>query len=159
MATVEKVTLEFTNRVRLPTVVVTGAGGTSHHKGKAELDGAVVTQRLDGSLPKGRYTIAFRVVSSDGHPISGEIPFTVTRGPSPSPSPATTPEDEPGTPEPESPAESSEPAASPAEVSPTPVAGEGPEGGGGIPGWLWIAAGGLGGVGIGVFLSTRSRRT
>ncbi|RBQ20168.1 hypothetical protein DP939_10135 [Spongiactinospora rosea] len=32
-----------------------------------------------------------------------------------------------------------------------------PEGGGGLPVWVWILAGGLAGVGIGLFLSLRGK--
>lgn len=35
---------------------------------------------LDGELPAAGYVVEWRVVSSDGHPISGTIPFTVDGG-------------------------------------------------------------------------------
>lgn len=161
--TVEEVTLEFTGRVRLPTVVVTDSDGNRHESGKPEVDGQVVTQELKASLPKGKYTIAYRVVSSDGHPIQGEIPFTVTRGPEPSQE-STTPEEEPAeesaAPEDEAVQESAVPdegaaqestapqqEAAAATASSSPVSGEDEQGG--VPGWLWIAALALAGVGIG----------
>ncbi|MBK9476329.1 MAG: copper resistance protein CopC [Tetrasphaera sp.] len=47
-------------------------------------DGATVTQKLP-ELTAGTYRAAYRVVSADGHPISGTISFTVKATPSPSP--------------------------------------------------------------------------
>lgn len=48
----------------------------------ATVDGAVVTQPLP-ELPAGNYSLNWQVVSSDGHPISGTIPFTVSVGVAP----------------------------------------------------------------------------
>lgn len=45
--------------------------------GEPTLDGSTVTARVDGELPAGAYEVRWRVVSADGHPISGLIPFTV----------------------------------------------------------------------------------
>ncbi|MCC6270644.1 MAG: copper resistance protein CopC [Microbacteriaceae bacterium] len=41
------------------------------------LDGPTVTASVIGELPDGAYEIRWRVVSIDGHPISGIVPFTV----------------------------------------------------------------------------------
>ncbi len=46
------------------------------------VDGTVVTQALP-ELAAGNYTLNWQVVSSDGHPISGTIPFTVSVGVTP----------------------------------------------------------------------------
>lgn len=48
----------------------------------ATVDGVVVTQALP-ELAAGNYTLNWQVVSSDGHPISGTIPFTVSVGVAP----------------------------------------------------------------------------
>lgn len=61
-------------------VEVTDAAGTSVTEGEPELDGAVVTQPLASGAGAGDYHVVWRVVSSDGHPISGEFGFTVTTG-------------------------------------------------------------------------------
>lgn len=45
--------------------------------GEPSLNGSDVTARIDGTLPAGAYEVRWRVVSADGHPISGLIPFTV----------------------------------------------------------------------------------
>ncbi|MFC7107122.1 copper resistance protein CopC [Nonomuraea rubra] len=65
----DEVKLEFSAKVRMPFVIVRGDGDAQHQNGKPEVDGAVVTQAVKGPLPDGKYTIAYRVVSSDGHPI------------------------------------------------------------------------------------------
>ncbi|MCF6473584.1 copper resistance protein CopC, partial [Nonomuraea sp. MG754425] len=82
----DEVRLEFSAKVRMPFVIVRGEADAQHESGKPEVDGAVVTQAVEGPLPDGEYTIAYRVVSSDGHPIEGEIPFRVEGAPTPSPS-------------------------------------------------------------------------
>lgn len=41
------------------------------------VDGTAVSVALPEGMPAGGYEIRWRVVSSDGHPISGVIPFTV----------------------------------------------------------------------------------
>ncbi|GAA4556975.1 copper resistance CopC family protein [Planotetraspora kaengkrachanensis] len=86
VATVDKVTLEFTASVKFPKIVVRAAGGETYQQGKAEVNQGRVEQAVSGPLPSGEYTIAYRVVSSDGHPLTGEIPFTVEAPPSPGPS-------------------------------------------------------------------------
>ncbi|MFK3678760.1 copper resistance protein CopC [Microbacterium sp. NPDC090218] len=61
-------------------VVVTAPDGTSITDGAATVAGAIVTQPLQGSGPAGEYHVIWKVVSSDGHPTSGEYSFTVTVG-------------------------------------------------------------------------------
>lgn len=78
----------------LPTgtqVVVT----TPDDQVDAELtvDGSTVTAALPAGLPGGAYQVAWRVVSSDGHPIEGAFGFTVAEEADPTPtepSPAAT---------------------------------------------------------------------
>ena len=69
------------------TVTVTDEGGASVSQGRATVDGAVVRQALAAPLAPGRYTVAFRVVSDDGHPVSDATSFTVLPGASGSSSP------------------------------------------------------------------------
>ncbi|WP_440065348.1 copper resistance protein CopC [Streptosporangium sp. OZ121] len=153
----EEVKLTFSATVRFPNVIVR-SGDETHQDGKAVADGSVVTQKVKGDLPPGEYVIAYRVTSSDGHPIEGEIPFTLLGSASPSPSSET--------PEPAGSAESAEstaggPAAStPAATLSPAAAGESEDAGssGGVPGWMWIVVGGLTGIGIGLFFSMRGRK-
>lgn len=59
------------------TVAVVGPDGASVTEGEPQIAGATVTQRLKPGLAGGAYTIAYRVVS-DGHPMGGELHFTLT---------------------------------------------------------------------------------
>ncbi|WP_240696422.1 copper resistance protein CopC [Cellulomonas sp. HD19AZ1] len=67
-------------------VVVADATGEDRATGAPVVDGQVVTVPLEPDLPDGGYTVRWRVVSSDGHPITGSIPFGVRDDP-PSASP------------------------------------------------------------------------
>ncbi|GAA4517730.1 MULTISPECIES: copper resistance CopC family protein [Nonomuraea] len=151
---VDEITLEFTGKIRMPFVSVRGPGDTQHQAGDPELDGVKVKQALKGELPDGDYTIAYRVVSSDGHPIEGEIPFTVKGA---SPSPAETPE---GSTAPTAEATTAEPAPTatePAEAQPAEeVSAESDAAT--FPVWLLIVVGALVGIGIGFLMSARKKK-
>ncbi|MGK3947188.1 copper resistance CopC family protein [Microbacterium sp. K2] len=58
-------------------VVVTDPSGDSVAEGAATVEGAIVTQQLSTEAPAGAYHVIWKVVSSDGHPTSGEFDFTV----------------------------------------------------------------------------------
>ncbi|WP_394195492.1 copper resistance protein CopC [Microbacterium foliorum] len=90
-------------------VVVTDPSGNSVTDGTATVEGAIVTQPLAAEAPAGGYHVIWKVVSSDGHPTSGEFDFTVTN------STEAAPTSEPG----------SEPTAS-ATAAPEPAATAGP---------------------------------
>ncbi|MGN9844997.1 copper resistance CopC family protein [Nonomuraea sp. H19] len=156
----DEVTLEFTAKVRSPFVIVRGPGDTRYELGKPETAGAVVRQAVKGPLADGKYTIAYRVVSSDGHPIEGEIPFTVKGAETPSPSPEPS-DSTAASPAPSGSAASSAPAAAPsaaaAETTPdTDQAAAAQDVT--FPVWLIIVIGGLIGIGIGFLLSARRRK-
>lgn len=51
-------------------------GSTDATDGNLEVDGGTVYQPLKSSLPAGSYTVSYKVVSADGHPISGSYSFT-----------------------------------------------------------------------------------
>src|SRR5665647_3473122 len=74
------VVLEFSEPVNasFATVVVTSAAGVSVTSGKPTVVGAKVTQALVPRMAAGAYRVAFRVVSNDGHPVTGESRFTLT---------------------------------------------------------------------------------
>ncbi|WP_405139389.1 copper resistance protein CopC [Sphaerisporangium sp. NBC_01403] len=153
-ATVESldsVTLTFNEAVRFPVVLVRDAGGQAHQEGKPRTDGPKVIQKVAGALPSGKYTIAWRVVSDDGHPIEGEIPFTV-KAPKASPSASPVPSPQ------ESTAAASPPAAAtPTSVNATPAARQEEQKSGGIPAWVWIVVFGIAGIGIGMVISLRKK--
>jgi methionine-rich copper-binding protein CopC len=155
----DEVELEFTARVRLPFVIVRGPGDAQYQLGKPELDGPVVKQAVKEPLPNGQYTIAYRIVSSDGHPVEGEIPFTVkgaSAGASAeTPSAGASPE-----------ASSGAPAQSGAGGGPSASAGAASPGAdqasasqdATFPVWLIIVIGALAGIGIGFLLSARKSK-
>ncbi|WP_298873656.1 copper resistance CopC family protein [uncultured Microbacterium sp.] len=61
-------------------VVVADADGVDWAGADPLLSAGVVTVPLRGELPAAGYEVRWRVVSSDGHPISGVVPFTVGDG-------------------------------------------------------------------------------
>lgn len=78
----ERVTLEFSEPISEPAyVVVTAPDGSRADQDEVRVDGAEVSVALAGSAPEGTYGAAFRVVSEDGHPVTGRISFVVGDGP------------------------------------------------------------------------------
>lgn len=65
---------------RFTAVKVTDPGGTAVSSGKPQVTDEVVTQRLAPLGVPGRYTVAFRTVSVDGHLVSGRRTFTFAPG-------------------------------------------------------------------------------
>ncbi len=63
-------------------------------------DGTSITQHLAQNPPAGLFTVRWKVVSSDGHPISGEYTYTVAPTDAVPSSPAATPSTAPQTPAP-----------------------------------------------------------
>ncbi|RWZ52746.1 copper resistance protein CopC [Labedella phragmitis] len=86
-----EVTLTFSDNILEVgiEVSVTDATGTEYVADTPVVDGPTVTVGLESDMPGGSYQTDWRVVSSDGHPISGTIPFTVTT-PVPAEEPTTT---------------------------------------------------------------------
>ncbi len=74
-----QVALEFSDNVLTvgAVILVVDQGGKDWAGGAPTLEGPMVSVPIDGSLPDGAYEARWRVVSSDGHPISGIVPFTV----------------------------------------------------------------------------------
>lgn len=106
-----QVVLTYADPVRLPRVIVMDASQKQYQSGTAQAVDNKVTQAVNGGLPNGKYTVGWRVVASDGHPVEGTYTFTVTGSA--------------GTAQPVAPAPSAASATS-AEDS------------GGSSGWLWI---------------------
>jgi methionine-rich copper-binding protein CopC len=109
----DTVTLTFATAVasQFAQVAVTGPDGQSVTTGEATVEGAVVRQPVSPN-GDGAYVVAYRVVSDDGHPVSGVLSFTLTgTGAAPAPTQA------------ESPTEASTPASStPAPATASPAA-------------------------------------
>ncbi|MEU1729764.1 copper resistance CopC family protein [Streptosporangium sp. NPDC020145] len=134
----ERIELVFSSRVHFPAVVLRRTDNTQAPLGTPRTEGPKVTADVTQPLAPGGYVIAWRVVSSDGHPIEGEIPFTVT-----------------GSGEPSAPGESVAPTASAVQVSasPAPAAAD-EEAPSGIPWWIWAALAALAAIGAVVWYRT-----
>lgn len=78
--TIDAVQLSFNNSiVEVGTeITVSGPNDESVADGDPLVSGPDVTQPLIAELPTGEYRGAWRVVSSDGHPIEGEFSFTLS---------------------------------------------------------------------------------
>ncbi|MEU8883402.1 copper resistance CopC family protein [Streptomyces hydrogenans] len=103
-------------------LAVTGPDGAALGDGAPAVAGREVTLSLKEARTAGRYTVGYRVVSADGHPVSGTSAFTVRPAPT-APSAAATPAIPSGTippaTAPSGPAGSPRPTATSASPSPT----------------------------------------
>src|ERR1700712_3576975 len=59
-----------------PVVSLVGPDGKQYATGTPVISGNVVSGTV-GPGPAGAYTAAYRIVSADGHPVTGEIHFTL----------------------------------------------------------------------------------
>lgn len=73
------VVLEFDEPVGavFATLVVTAASGVSVARGEPTVTGPKVTQQLSPNLASGGYRVAYRLVSDDGHAVSGGSSFAL----------------------------------------------------------------------------------
>ncbi|MET9103704.1 copper resistance CopC family protein [Streptomyces antibioticus] len=83
-----RVTLTFSDAMtqKYAKVAVTAPDGKSAVSGEPRVSGKTVTLALEPASPAGPYTVGYRVVSADGHPVAGSYTFTVAATSSPSPS-------------------------------------------------------------------------
>lgn len=74
-----EVVLTFSEEVNkdLSRIQVTDGEGIEMTDGDPVVDGPTVTQSLLPEVHPGSYSITYKVVSADGHPISAVIPFSV----------------------------------------------------------------------------------
>lgn len=79
----DQVSLRFNEalQAKFATLTVVGPGEDRAlwSKGDPTVVGDTVSVPLEGLGPAGVYTIAFRVTSADGHPVSGTQTFTLTQ--------------------------------------------------------------------------------
>lgn len=130
------VSLTFNEAVQPGFTVITviGPDGNDYHSGAiSEVDDTVTVGVLPLG-PVGEYQVGYRVVSADGHPVSGSVAFTLTTA-------------GPGSPQ----------AAPPAGQS-AAVPTAAPAGDGGAPVWPWIVGAVLV-VGLGVGAALRLGRS
>ncbi|HEY0126410.1 MAG TPA: copper resistance CopC family protein [Blastococcus sp.] len=110
-----RVLLTFSGNVLdpAPTLELLDAAGQQVPGGEPVVEGATVALPLPEGLANGAYTVRWRIVSSDGDPVSGDYAFTVAAPVTASPAPEA------------SPTTSATPAPSPAEASPAAAVAEG----------------------------------
>jgi methionine-rich copper-binding protein CopC len=75
-----EVTLTFSENVGNGQVAVAAPSGRQVETTNVRAVDHVLSADVASSDERGRYTVAYRIVSSDGHPISGELTFTTTTG-------------------------------------------------------------------------------
>ncbi|GAD87040.1 MULTISPECIES: copper resistance CopC family protein [Nocardia] len=63
------------------TVGLTDSSGTSWAAQVSKVEGETVRVAVSPTMPPQQYTVAYRVVSDDGHPITGSYDFTYTAAP------------------------------------------------------------------------------
>ncbi|MCW2937319.1 MAG: copper resistance protein CopC [Actinomycetia bacterium] len=71
------VVLTYADPVRLTQVLISDTAGRHYQSGPSFAVDNTVTERIASTLPNGLYTVAWRVVSPDGHPVEGTYQFTV----------------------------------------------------------------------------------
>ncbi|WP_160668258.1 copper resistance CopC family protein [Pseudarthrobacter sp. ATCC 49987] len=77
----EKVSITFNkNPLALGSQVAVNHDGANWADGAVEIVDNVASQKLKPGAPAGLYAVAWRVASSDGHPIEGTFTFTATAG-------------------------------------------------------------------------------
>ncbi|AWK70494.1 copper resistance protein CopC [Rhodococcus oxybenzonivorans] len=77
----ERVSVTFNEALQesFASLTVVGPDGNLWTKGDPSVEGATVSAELGELGQAGDYTIAFRVTSADGHPVSGTRTFTLTQ--------------------------------------------------------------------------------
>lgn len=135
----ESATLMFNENIQPQgTQVVIGDHSDVAHPVRPQVEGPKVTAVIPEGLPPGLVHVRYRAVSADGHPITGEISFTVAGGPSDGASTGGVP------------------------AAPTPTANPTPADGDGSTTMMYVLSGVAAvvivGAGIAVFLSGRRRR-
>ncbi|KUP96377.1 copper resistance CopC family protein [Thermobifida cellulosilytica] len=77
-------------------IVVTGPDGADYADGEVVVDGSEASVALAPLTVPGEYTIDYRIVSADGHPLSDTLSFTLDESAVPEPSPSPSEAEEPG---------------------------------------------------------------
>ncbi len=73
-----------------PVLTVTGPDGVTYQSGSPTVDGTRLSNAVNALPVAGTYTVAYRVVSDDGHPVEGTLIFTLAaQAIAPAPAPAT----------------------------------------------------------------------
>ncbi|WP_232661141.1 copper resistance CopC family protein [Pseudonocardia sp. TRM90224] len=148
-----RVSLTFNETMQpgFSTVTVVGPDGGRYESGEVTAQGGTVAVAVKPLGPAGTYEIGYRVISEDGHPVTGKVAFTLTTAGTATSSAA--------------PATTAAPTAAPTTAAQTtaaprteaaPSASGG--GDGGAPVWPWIV-GAVVAVAAGVFAALRLGRS
>lgn len=132
----QQITLTFDQYVQAGDsnqLAVTGPDGGRWTDGAIDVKGSVVTAPVRPLGPAGQYTVGYRILSADGHPVSGEIRFSVATAGNGTPAPATEGQD-----------------------GADSASGESGSDGG-VPIWVWIA-GAVVLLGVGLTVALRAGR-
>ena len=75
----QQIRLTFTDQMSAPLskIAVNGPDGTQWEVGPLAAENTVVTAPVRQTGPAGKHTITYRVLSGDGHPVSGTVRFTL----------------------------------------------------------------------------------
>ncbi|WP_280227617.1 copper resistance CopC family protein [Nocardia farcinica] len=76
----ERISVTFNEDLQpnFPSLTLVGPDGNLWSRGEPTVEGKTVSVAAGELGPAGEYTIAFRVTSADGHPVSGTRTFTLT---------------------------------------------------------------------------------
>ncbi|MFG2101149.1 copper resistance protein CopC [Micromonospora echinaurantiaca] len=88
-----RITLEFMQKLdpAFTTIALSDAAQRAIPASEPAVTGATGTVTIDEPLANGTYTVAYRVVSADGHPVQGSYRFTVADPTATASAPASTP--------------------------------------------------------------------
>jgi methionine-rich copper-binding protein CopC len=121
-----------------PVVTIIGPDGQRYESGAPQIDSTVVTTDVAPLPVAGGYSIAYRIVSADGHPVEGSIAFQLADGAvaadSAAPSSALAGASAGAGSAASSPAASAGPTASSSSAAVAPAASSS-----GLTGWVWAA--------------------
>lgn len=100
------ITLTFNEPVQNfePVITLTGPEGQPYPTSAPIVDSTVVRSDVAELGPAGTYTIAYRVVSVDGHPVTGQVQFQFAPAAEPTPTARPRPQRRPRNPRPRPPA-------------------------------------------------------
>jgi hypothetical protein len=130
-------------------ILVKDPTGTNQADGPARIVDTNVTQALKPGAPAGKYTVVWRVVSADSHPIEGTFTFTA-KAPGSGTAAASDARSTVGAP--------AAAQSAPAQAAPSPASSTSGSSGGGIGLWIGIGVAVLLVVALGAFLVRRALR-
>jgi methionine-rich copper-binding protein CopC len=78
----DRVELTFNESLipKVDTIAINDDQGNVVSTQQAQPEGATISAPWPAGLPAGTYQVAYRVVSGDGHPVTGAITLTITSG-------------------------------------------------------------------------------